>query len=139
MTAPLRVAMIGHAFMGRAHAQAWRTAPRFFDLPLQPELAVVVGRDEGRARAAGENFGAAESSIDWRAVIARDDAPVETLGGFLSLRAPGAGDLQRALLARGVFTDSRADRLRIGPAPYLSDDQLHAAMAILGEVAAPRR
>ncbi|QHC57569.1 Gfo/Idh/MocA family oxidoreductase [Rathayibacter sp. VKM Ac-2760] len=73
MTAPLRVAMIGHAFMGRAHAHAWRTAPRFFDLPLRPELAVVVGRDEGRARAAAENFGAAEWSIDWREVIARDD------------------------------------------------------------------
>ena len=29
----LRVAMIGHGFMGAAHSQAWRTAPRFFDLP----------------------------------------------------------------------------------------------------------
>ena len=30
----LRVAMIGYAFMGAAHSQAWRTAPHFFDLPL---------------------------------------------------------------------------------------------------------
>jgi selenocysteine lyase/cysteine desulfurase len=73
------------------------------------------------------------------AVVERDGWPLESLGGFLSLRAPGAGDLQRALLARGVFTDSRADRLRIGPAPYLSDDQLRAAMAIVGEVATTRR
>jgi predicted dehydrogenase len=69
----LRVAMIGHAFMGRAHAQAWRTAPHFFPLPLHPVLAVVVGRDEGRARAAAEDLGAEEWSIDWREVIARDD------------------------------------------------------------------
>ena len=34
--AELRVGMIGYAFMGAAHSQAWRTAPRFFDLPLQP-------------------------------------------------------------------------------------------------------
>jgi predicted dehydrogenase len=67
------VALIGHAFMGRAHAQAWRTAPHFFPLPLQPELAVVVGRDEDRARAAAANFGAEEWSINWRDVIARDD------------------------------------------------------------------
>ncbi|KQQ03343.1 MULTISPECIES: Gfo/Idh/MocA family protein [unclassified Rathayibacter] len=73
MTTTLRVAMIGHAFMGRAHAQAWRTAPRFFELPLHPQLAVVVGRDAGRASAAAQNFGAEESSIDWREVIARDD------------------------------------------------------------------
>jgi predicted dehydrogenase len=72
-TRRLRVALIGHAFMGRAHAQAWRTAPHFFPLPLQPELAVVVGRDEDRARAAAANFGAEEWSISWRDVIARDD------------------------------------------------------------------
>jgi predicted dehydrogenase len=32
MIKPLRVAMIGHAFMGRAHSHAWRSAHRFFDL-----------------------------------------------------------------------------------------------------------
>ena len=30
----LRVGMVGYAFMGAAHSHAWRTAPRFFDLPL---------------------------------------------------------------------------------------------------------
>lgn len=69
-------------------------------------------------------------------VVTRDrDVPVEQLGGFLSLIAPGANELQHALLARGVFTDSRADRLRVGPAPYLSDDQLEAGVAAIGEVA----
>ena len=33
---PLRVGMVGYAFMGAAHSHAWRTAPRFFDLPLAP-------------------------------------------------------------------------------------------------------
>ncbi|GAA1139392.1 Gfo/Idh/MocA family oxidoreductase [Nocardioides aquiterrae] len=69
----LRVAMIGHAFMGNAHSQAWRTAPRFFDLPLRPEMAVLVGRDADRAAEAADRLGWAESSADWRAVIARDD------------------------------------------------------------------
>jgi kynureninase len=69
-------------------------------------------------------------------LVARDrDVPLKSLGGFLSLRAPLAGEIQRALVDRGMFTDSRADRLRVGPAPYLSDDQLEAAMALLGEVA----
>lgn len=69
-------------------------------------------------------------------LVTRDrDLPLESLGGFLSLRAPDAGDLQRALVARGMFTDSRADRLRVGPAPYLSDAQLEAAIVLLGEVA----
>jgi predicted dehydrogenase len=75
MTEPrtLRVAMIGHAFMGNAHSQAWRTAPYFFSLPLRPELAVVVGRDADRAAEAAGRLGWAESSADWREVVARDD------------------------------------------------------------------
>ena len=36
---PSGVGMVGYAFMGAAHSQAWRTAPRFFDLPLQPRHA----------------------------------------------------------------------------------------------------
>ncbi|HEY6743112.1 MAG TPA: Gfo/Idh/MocA family oxidoreductase [Lapillicoccus sp.] len=70
---PLRVAMIGHAFMGAAHSQAWRSAPRFFELPLAPEMAVVCGTDEARTTAAAERLGWAEAATDWRKVVARDD------------------------------------------------------------------
>jgi predicted dehydrogenase len=69
----LRVAMIGHAFTANAHSQAWRTAPHFFSLPLRPEMAVLVGHDAGRAAEAAARLGWAESSADWREVIARDD------------------------------------------------------------------
>ena len=41
----LGVGLIGYAFMGAAHSQAWRTAPRFFDLPLDPRMTVLAGRD----------------------------------------------------------------------------------------------
>jgi len=75
-TRTLRVAMIGHAFMGNAHSQAWRTAPHFFALPAHPEMAVVVGRDAGRAAEAAARLGWAESATDWRAVVARDDIDV---------------------------------------------------------------
>ena len=40
----LGVAMVGYAFMGAAHSQAWRTAPAFFDLPLRPRMRAVCGR-----------------------------------------------------------------------------------------------
>ncbi len=44
------VGMVGYAFMGAAHSQAWRTAPHFFDLPLHPADAGAVrpGRRPGR-------------------------------------------------------------------------------------------
>jgi len=51
---PLRVGMVGYAFMGAAHSHAWRTAPRFFDLPLTPRLTAVAGRNEQAVRQACE-------------------------------------------------------------------------------------
>ena len=69
-------------------------------------------------------------------VIDRDrSVPISGLGGFLSLVTPPAADVRAALTDRGVLTDSRADRLRVGPAPYLSDQQLVDGIAVIGEVA----
>ena len=76
MTENLRVAMIGYGFMGAAHSQGWRVAPRFFDLPADPSMSVVVGRDSAAVSAAAEKWGWAESATDWREVIARDDIDV---------------------------------------------------------------
>ena len=64
--APLRVGMIGYAFMGAAHSHAWRTAPRFFDLPLRPELTAVAGRDADAVRAAAERLGSPRVETDWQ-------------------------------------------------------------------------
>ncbi|WP_019178773.1 Gfo/Idh/MocA family protein [Microbacterium yannicii] len=68
--------MIGHGFMGAAHSQGWRVAPRFFDLPLMPEMAVIVGRDVAGVAASAGKWGWNESATDWRDVIARDDIDV---------------------------------------------------------------
>lgn len=71
-----RIAMIGYAFMGAAHSQAWRNVHRFFDVGVEPEMAVVVGRDGTKAAAAATRLGWQESATDWREVIARDDIDV---------------------------------------------------------------
>ncbi|WP_179560925.1 Gfo/Idh/MocA family protein [Microbacterium sp. AK009] len=65
--------MIGHGFMGAAHSQGWRVAPRFFDLALDPVMQVVVGRDTERASEAAATWGWHEAATDWREVIARED------------------------------------------------------------------
>lgn len=69
----LGVGMIGYAFMGAAHSQAWRVAPRFFDLPLRPEMTVVAGRTQASVQAAARRLGWHAAETDWRAVVARDD------------------------------------------------------------------
>jgi predicted dehydrogenase len=65
--------MVGYAFMGRAHAHAWRSAHRFFDLPRVPELTAIVGRDRAAVDAAAERLGFASTETDWRALLERDD------------------------------------------------------------------
>ena len=76
MNDTLRIAMIGHGFMGAAHSQGWRVAPRFFDLAARPEMTVVVGRNADAVAASADKWGWAESATDWREVIERDDIDV---------------------------------------------------------------
>ena len=66
---PLRVGLIGHGFMGAAHSHAWRTAHRFFDLPLTPELRTLAGRNPDTLAAAAERYGFAGTTTRWQDVI----------------------------------------------------------------------
>jgi kynureninase len=60
--------------------------------------------------------------------------PGERRGGFLAIRAGDAAGLAAKLREHDVWSDARGDLLRLGPAPYLDDDQLVAAIEILGRV-----
>ena len=96
----LRVGMVGYGFMGKAHSQAWRNAPRFFDLPLRPELTALCGRDSAAVASAAETYGFAGWETDWRRLIARDDIDV------VDICTPG---------------DTHADELKHQFYHYLSD------------------
>ncbi len=49
-------------------------------------------------------------------------------GGFLSLTSPKARELRADLLEKDVFTDARASIIRFGPAPYITEREIEAAM-----------
>lgn len=53
------------------------------------------------------------------------------VAGFLAIRTRSAASLQEALRQHGISTDHRGDALRLGPAPYVTDDQLNAALNAL--------
>lgn len=72
----LGVAMVGSGFMGAAHSQGWRTAPRVFELPLQPVMRVLCGRKSEAAEAAAARLGWEEAETDWRALVNRPDIQV---------------------------------------------------------------
>jgi predicted dehydrogenase len=65
----LAVALIGHGFMGRAHSNAWRQAPRFLDLPAELRLKTICGRDRVATRAAARRLGWEMWEMDWRRAV----------------------------------------------------------------------
>ena len=65
--------------------------------------------------------------LDPRAAVV-ESIPDERRGGFLAVRSPHAVAVASALRAESVFVDARGDILRVGPAPYLRDDQVRAGM-----------
>jgi predicted dehydrogenase len=75
-TRTLGVAIIGHAFMGKIHAQAWQTAPKFFPLGADVRVVAVSGRDEQATAEFAGVFDIADVETDWRAVLDRDDVDI---------------------------------------------------------------
>ena len=67
------VGMLGYAFMGKAHSNAYRTlAYMTWPPPLLPELVAIAGRNEEAVAEAAGRYGFADHVTDWRAVVADD-------------------------------------------------------------------
>ncbi|MEW2431399.1 Gfo/Idh/MocA family oxidoreductase [Micromonospora sp. NPDC047644] len=89
----LRVGMVGYAFMGAAHSQAWRTVNRVFDLPTRARMALICGRDTAKVADAADTLGWDAYTTDWRDLINRDDIDV------VDICTPGDSHAEIALAA----------------------------------------
>jgi len=120
----------GSTYDPTSHYRAVAVAEFFDDVGL----SVDVLRDSGQRQVGrlAQSFDALDVNPD---LIHRDrSVAFEELGGFLALSTPRADEISAQLKERGISTDFRANVLRFGPAPYVSDAQLDEAMAALGEV-----
>ena len=70
---PVRVALLGTKFMGKAHSQAYRSVNMFFPKTPQVEMKVIVGNDPKGTEEARKAYGWQEASTNWQAVVNRDD------------------------------------------------------------------
>ncbi|TDC53466.1 Gfo/Idh/MocA family oxidoreductase [Jiangella ureilytica] len=85
--------MVGYAFMGAAHSQAWRNAPSFFDVPIVPRLVALGGRNAEAAGDVARRFGWESVETDWRQLVARDDV------GLVDVCTPGDTHAEIAIAA----------------------------------------
>jgi predicted dehydrogenase len=72
----LNVAIIGTKFMGKAHSNAWSSAPKFFDLPLKPVLKAACGQDVQATQEFAAKWGWESIESDWRKVVERPDIDI---------------------------------------------------------------
>lgn len=121
----------GSTYDPTSHYRAAEVFDFFDQAGLTPELLRRVSQHQVGLLAAGVD------ALDLPpALLCRDTAvPLSAVGGFLALSSPRAEELCDGLRRAGVLTDHRRGVLRLGPAPYLSDEQLSEAVARLGEVA----
>jgi len=96
---------------------------------LTPDrLRQISQHQVGRLKQAFDNLG---TDPEVASVV---PIPDERRAGFLAIRTGRAREVSHRLRAQKVFSDYRGDILRLGPAPYVSDQQLRDAIEAVGEI-----
>ena len=72
----LGVGMLGYAFMGKAHTNAYKTLDYIYTPPpAHPQLVAIAGRDRAHVEAAARRYGYEKAVTDWRDLV--DDPEVQ--------------------------------------------------------------
>lgn len=124
----LGVAVIGYAFMGKAHSNAWRNVGAFYPDTPTVRQQVLVGRDSARVEELARRYGWAESADDWRTVVDRDDIDV------VDICTPGHLHAEIALAALAAGKHVLVEK-PLANTPAESEAMVAAAAAASGQVA----
>src|ERR671919_1718603 len=82
------VGMLGYAFMGKAHANAYRKIPYMtWPPPLVPRLVAVAGRTEEAVAEAARRYGFKGYATDWRNLVSNDEVELFDNSGPNNLHA----------------------------------------------------
>jgi predicted dehydrogenase len=76
------IGMLGYAFMGKAHSNAFRTIPyMIYPPPAIPRMVSVSGRNETAVAEAARRFGYEKYTTDWREQVADPEVQLFDNGG----------------------------------------------------------
>jgi predicted dehydrogenase len=112
----VNVALIGYAFMGRAHSNAYRQVAPFFAPSLTPRMKVLCGRTRAKVERAARQLGWEEAATDWRAVVERPDidlVDISTPGDSHAEIAIAAARAGKAVLCEKPLANSVRDAERM--------------------------
>jgi predicted dehydrogenase len=76
------VGMLGYAFMGKAHTNAYKKIPyMIYPPPAIPRLIAIAGRKEEAVQAAAKRYGYEKAVTDWRGLLKDDRIQLFDNGG----------------------------------------------------------
>ncbi|MCH8858556.1 MAG: hypothetical protein IID54_03150 [Proteobacteria bacterium] len=130
------IGMLGYAFMGKAHSNAYKTIPyMMYPPPAIPELVAICGRDQAAVAEAAARYGFDRSYTDWRAMLEDDRVQLFDNGGPNDAHAEplGFGNARRKHFRRAVaILEGDEVGTDLVQGPYVVDRFLavmHAAVA----------
>jgi predicted dehydrogenase len=98
------VGMLGYAFMGKAHSNAYKKIPyMMYPPPAIPRLVAICGRDEEAVAEAGRRYGYEGYYNDWRKMLQDDRIQVFDNGGPNNMHAEPC--IAAALAGKHVFCE----------------------------------
>ncbi len=76
------VGMLGYAFMGKAHTNAFKKIPYMvYPPPAIPRLVAIAGRNQEAVEEAARRYGYQHAYTDWRELVKNDDVQLFDNGG----------------------------------------------------------
>ena len=149
------VGMMGYAFMGKAHTNAYKKIPyMIYPPPAVPKLIAIAGRNEDSVKEAAKRYGYEGYYTDWKQMLKDDRIQLFDNGGPndahaepciaaaqagkhilcekpLARSAAEAASMQEAVVKAGVV-GMVAHNYRFVPAIRLAHDLIHSGQ--LGEI-----
>jgi predicted dehydrogenase len=88
------IGLIGYAFMGKTHSNAYRQVEKFFpDVAVTPVMRAICGRNEANVKRAADEFGWQGYETDYRKLIERPDIDI------VDVSSPGNEHMPMAIAA----------------------------------------
>ena len=72
----VRIGIVGYGLMCKAHTYGYRVAPMLYDLPVEPVVVVVSGRDASKVEQAAKDLDIPEWTTDWQELVNRADLDI---------------------------------------------------------------
>ena len=113
---PIRIAMIGYGFMGKAHSNAWRQAGHFFPLKAAIQMHTICGRNPEALEQARQGYGWQNAQTDWRKVVQSPEIDLVDIGTSNITHAPiaiAAAQAGKHILCEKPLATTLADAKRM--------------------------